>query len=518
VTKFKKGGGFLHAIHIDGNSLTLKDLVDVARHNVKVQLSEEAISGIKKSRAVVDEFVEKGEVVYGITTGFGKFSDVTISKDDTEALQTNLIRSHACGVGKPFTEDIVRGGMLLRANALAKGYSGIRLETLEVLIQMLNKGVHPVIPEKGSLGASGDLAPLAHMVLVMLGEGEAYYKGKRMSGKEAMEKADISPIKLTSKEGLALINGTPIMTAVGALTAYDALNLAKVADISAALTIEALNGITDAYDERVHSIRPHKGQIDCAKNLVNLTKGSKLTTRQGEIRVQDAYTLRCIPQIHGASKDAINYVIEKVNIELNSVTDNPLIFADDKAVISGGNFHGQPMALAFDFLGIALSELANSSERRIERLVNPQLSGLPGFLTENGGLNSGFMITQYSAAALVSENKVLAHPASVDSIPSSANQEDHVSMGTIAARKAKEILYNTTRVLAIELMASVQAIDFSGAEKLGKGTKIAYEEVRNVVERLFDDRVMYLDIEKCISLIEDNTVLDAVENGLGKLL
>ena len=508
----------MKTVYIDGNSLTIMDLINVSRNNAPVQITETAISKIKESRAVVDEFVDNEEVVYGITTGFGKFSDVNISKDDTEALQTNLIRSHACGVGKPFTEEIVRGGMLLRANALAKGYSGIRIETLEVLIEMLNKGVHPVIPEKGSLGASGDLAPLAHMVLVMLGEGEAYYKGERMSGKEAMKKANISTIKLTSKEGLALINGTPIMTAVGAITAYDALNLAKVADISAALTIEALNGIIDAYDERVHNIRPHKGQMDCAKNLLNLTKESKLTSRQGELRVQDAYTLRCIPQIHGASKDAINYVVEKVNIELNSVTDNPLIFADDKVVISGGNFHGQPMALAFDFLGIALSELANSCERRIERLVNPQLSGLPGFLTEDGGLNSGFMIAQYSAAALVSENKVLAHPASVDSIPSSANQEDHVSMGTIAARKAKEILYNTTRVLAIELLAAAQAIDFSGAEKLGKGTKIAYEEIRNAVERLFDDRVMYPDIEGCVSLIEDNIVLDAVENGLGKLL
>ncbi len=508
----------MHTIYIDGNSLTLKDLVDVARHNAKVQLSEEAISKIKKSRALVDEFVENEEVVYGITTGFGKFSDVTISKEDTETLQTNLIRSHACGVGKPLAEEDVRGTMLLRINTLVKGYSGIRLETINVLMEMLNKGVHPVIPEKGSLGASGDLAPLAHMVLVMLGEGEAYYQGIRMSGKEAMGKAGIPTIQLTSKEGLALINGTPVMTAIGGLAAYDALNLTKIADISAALTIEALNGIIDAYDERVHTIRPHKGQIDCAKNLLNLTKSSQLTSKQGEIRVQDAYTLRCIPQIHGASRDAINYVIEKINIELNSVTDNPLIFADDKKVISGGNFHGQPMALAFDFLGIALSELANSSERRIERLVNPQLSGLPGFLTEKGGLNSGFMIPQYTAAALVSENKVLAHPASVDSIPSSANQEDHVSMGTIAARKAKEILYNTTRVLAIELYAAAQAIDFNEPEKLGEGTKIAYEAIREKVDRLYDDRIMNVDINTCAILIEDNTILNAVEKGLGKLL
>ncbi|NMA86095.1 MAG: histidine ammonia-lyase [Tissierellia bacterium] len=508
----------MHTIYINGNSLELKDLVDVSRNDAKVQLSEEAISKIKESRDLVDEFVEKEEIVYGITTGFGKFSDVSISKEDTETLQTNLIRSHACGVGRPLSEEDTRGAMLLRINTLAKGHSGIRLETLNTLIEMLNKGVHPIIPEKGSLGASGDLAPLAHMVLVMLGEGEAYYEGVRMTGKEAMEKAGIPTIQLTSKEGLALINGTPVMTAIGGLIAYDSLNLIKIADISAALTIEALNGIIDAYDQRVHSIRPHKGQINCAENLLNLTKSSQLISRQGEIRVQDAYTLRCIPQIHGASRDAINYVVEKVNIEINSVTDNPLIFAKDRDVISGGNFHGQPMALAFDFLGIALAELANSSERRIERLVNPQLSGLPGFLTENGGLNSGFMIPQYTAASLVSENKVLAHPASVDSIPSSANQEDHVSMGTIAARKAKEILYNTTRVLAIELFAATQAIDFGEPEKLGEGTKLAYEEIRKEVDRLYDDRIMNVDIDACARLIESNTILDAVEGTLGKLL
>lgn len=508
----------MNKVIIDGNSLTIEDFINVVRRGYTVELSEEAIKKVNKSRAVVDSYVEEGKVEYGITTGFGKFSDVVISKEDTKALQRNLIISHSCGVGEPLDEEIVRGIMLLRANALSKGFSGIRLSTLNALIEMLNKGVHPVIPEKGSLGASGDLAPLAHMVLVLLGEGEAYYKGERMPGKKAMDLANIQTVELTAKEGLALINGTQVMTSIGTLALYDGINLAKIADIAAALTVESQNGIVTAYDKKVNEVRPHNGQINTAKNLLKLLENSNMTTVQGELRVQDAYSLRCLPQIHGASKDAINYVIEKVNIELNSVTDNPLIFADDKAVISGGNFHGQPMALAFDFLGIALSELANSSERRIERLVNPQLSGLPGFLTENGGLNSGFMITQYSAAALVSENKVLAHPASVDSIPSSANQEDHVSMGTIAARKAKEILYNTTRVLAIELMASAQAIDFSGAEKLGEGTKIAYEEIRNVVERLFDDRVMYLDIEKCISLIEDNTVLDAVENGLGQLL
>lgn len=505
-------------IFIDGNSLTLQDVVQVARNNALVQLTDEAIHMVKKSREVVDEFVREEKVVYGITTGFGKFSDVVISKDETKDLQKNLIVSHACGVGNPFPQDVVRAIMLLRANALSKGCSGVRLETLNTLVEMLNKGVHPVIPEKGSLGASGDLAPLSHMVLVMLGEGEAYYQGKRLSGKEAMRNAHISTIDLTSKEGLALINGTQAMTAVGALTVYDAMNLTKLADISAALTLEALNGITDAFDPRIHQARPHRGQMLSAKNLLTITQGSKLTTRQGEIRVQDPYTLRCLPQIHGASKDAIHYVLDKINIEINAATDNPLIFSDDKVVISGGNFHGQPMALAFDFLGIALAELANSSERRIERLVNPQLSGLPAFLTPKGGLHSGFMIAQYSAAALVSENKVLAHPASVDSIPSSANQEDHVSMGTIAARKANDILYNTSRVLAIELLSAAQAIDFGEPDKLGKGTAAAYKKIREVVDTLHDDRVMYIDINKCASLIETNAVVDLVEEVVGELL
>ncbi|WZL73802.1 histidine ammonia-lyase [Clostridiaceae bacterium 35-E11] len=508
----------MKTICIDGNSLTLQDVVEVARKGATVKLSDAAVEKVKKSRAVVDEFVDQEKVVYGITTGFGKFSDVVISKDEAKDLQRNLIISHACGVGNHLSEDIARAIMLLRANALAKGFSGIRLETLETLIEMINKEVHPAIPEKGSLGASGDLAPLAHMVLVLIGEGEAYYKGTLMPGREAMEKAGIKPVALTSKEGLALINGTQVLTAVGALTAYDAMNLAKLADISASLTVEALNGITDAYDPRVHEVRPHKGQINTAKNFLSILEGSERTTRQGEIRVQDAYTLRCLPQIHGASKDAIQYVLDKVAIEINAATDNPLIFGEDKHAISGGNFHGQPMALPFDFLGIAIAELANVSERRIERLVNPQLSGLPAFLTPKGGLHSGFMIAQYAAAALVSENKVLAHPASVDSIPSSANQEDHVSMGTIAARKARDICFNATRVVAIELLAAAQAIDFETAEKkLGKGTKVAYDKVREVVEKWEDDRIMYTDMKKAAELIDDNSIVEAVEAVIGTL-
>ncbi len=506
----------MNKVIIDGNKLTIEEFINVVRKNYKVELSDEAVEKVEKSRSIVEKFVDEEKVVYGITTGFGKFSDVLISKDETKILQRNLIVSHSCGVGEPLDEEIVRGIMLLRANALAKGYSGIRLSTLNTLIDMLNKSVHPVIPEKGSLGASGDLAPLAHMVLVMIGEGEAYFGGERMSGKKAMALAGIPTVELTSKEGLALINGTQVMTSIGALTVYDSINLAKMADVSSALTSEALNGIVTAYDEKVHQVRPHSGQINTARNLLKLLDGSNMTTEQGEIRVQDAYSLRCLPQIHGASKDAIEYVKEKVNIEINSATDNPLIFNEEEA-ISGGNFHGQPMALSFDFLGIALAELANVSERRIERLVNPALSGLPAFLVEKGGLNSGFMIVQYAAASLVSENKVLAHPASVDSIPSSANQEDHVSMGTIAARKARTILDNTRKVLSMELLASCQAIDLRGNRGLGKGSSIAYNIVRDHTEKIEDDIIMYREINKCEELIKSNVILDEIEKQIGSL-
>ncbi len=504
-------------IKLDGNSLNLQGFVDIAVHQQKVSLAEEAKEKIQESRDLVERYVNEERVAYGITTGFGKFSDVAISKEETEDLQRNLIISHACGVGNPFSEEESRGIMLLRANALAKGYSGVRIKTIETLINMLNEGVHPIIPEKGSLGASGDLAPLSHMVLVMIGEGEAVYQGKRMTGKEAMDQAGIETITLTSKEGLGLINGTQAMTSVGALTLHKAIVLAKMSDISSALSIEALNGITDAFDPKLHEVRPHKGQINTASNLRRLLDSSKLTTRQGEIRVQDAYSLRCIPQIHGATKDTLRYVLEKVEIEMNSVTDNPVIFTEEDHVISGGNFHGQPMALTFDYLGIAMAEVANASERRIERLVNPQLSGLPAFLTEKGGLHSGFMIAQYSAAALVSENKVLAHPASVDSIPSSANQEDHVSMGTIAARKARDIVFNSSRVLGIELMAAAQGIEFHEHKELGLGTEPAYNTIREVLTPLKEDRILYKDINIASELIDNEKILQAVEKSIGAL-
>ncbi len=501
----------MEIIELNGNELTLEDLLNVAAFNYKVTLNAEAKNKVVKSRNIVENIVENNEVVYGITTGFGKFSDVNISKEQCKTLQRNLILSHACGFGKKFSKEIVRAIMLLRANALAKGCSGIRVNTLETLIDMINKGVHPVIPEKGSLGASGDLAPLAHMVLPMIGEGEAEFNGKIISGKEAMSNAGINLVELTAKEGLALINGTQVMTAVGAMALYESINLLKLSDIAAALTLEALRGIRTAYDLRVHSTRPHKGQIQTAKNILALIEESSFVTKQGDIRVQDAYTLRCVPQVHGASKDAINYVKEKVDIEMNSATDNPVIL-ENGDVISGGNFHGQPMALSFDFLGIAVAELANISERRLERLINYQLNDLPPFLVKKGGLNSGFMITQYAAAALVSENKILAHPASVDSIPSSANQEDHVSMGTIGARKSLDIVNNTRRVIATELMAACQAIDFRDGLKLGSGTYEAYKVIRKNVSFIEEDKIMYKELDKCEELMKNREILKAVEN------
>ena len=523
-------------VRLDGCSLTLPDLAAIARHDAKTRLDEDAAARMQASRDVVERCVDEQLVRYGITTGFGKFCNVVISKEDNSSLQKNLIMSHACGQGSPLPREVVRAMMVLRANALAVGNSGIRPKTVQHLIDMLNADVIPVVPEKGSLGASGDLAPLAHIALVLIGQGEAFYKGERMSGLKALALAGIRPIALEAKEGLALINGTQAMTAIGALAVLDALALYKSAMLASALTLQALHGIVDAFDQRIHELRRQPGQIACAAEMRRLIEDSALTTRQGEQRVQDAYVLRCIPQVHGASLDAIRYVQGIVENELNAVTDNPLIFPhpetmpgshvpgtpteDPGDILSGGNFHGQPIALAMDFLGIACAELADISERRIERLVNPALSeGLPAFLTTSGGLNSGFMIVQYVAAALVSENKVLAHPASVDSIPSSANQEDHVSMGTIAARKARSILENAQRVIAMELSAACQALDLRAIQKgipaieglLSAKTVGAYKVVRSVVDRLDADRVMYPDLDALFTLVAEGSIAECWE-------
>jgi len=507
------------AVVINGERLDLHQFIKVTRDEEQVVLGPDAIQRINDGHKVIKEIIVDGKTVYGVNTGFGKLSEKIISKSELSKLQENLLKSHACGVGNPFSKEVVRGVMLLRANALAKGYSGIRLCVVEQLIAYLNADILPIIPEQGSLGASGDLAPLSHMALPLIGLGEVHYQNKKMKTLDALKLVGLAPLeKLVAKEGLSLINGTQVMTSVGALTLYDALQLSKQVDVSGAMSLEALNGITDAFHPMVHQVRGHTGQIHSAENVLRLVEGSKNVTKQGELRVQDGYSLRCMAQVHGASKDALEYIREKVEIEMNAATDNPLVFDKDH-VISGGNFHGQPMALAFDFLKIAVAEMASISERRIERLVNPHLSeGLPGFLVANAGLNSGFMIVQYSAASLVSENKVLAHPASVDSISSSANQEDHVSMGTIAARGARDILNNTKKVVAMEFLTAAQGLDLRKHQQLGKGVNEAYNVIREHIDPLVEDEWMYPMIQTAIDLVEKESILKEVEKAIGALL
>ena len=490
-------------IVLNGSGLNLEKFIRIARFKEKVIIGDTQKELVNKAHQYVHDVVKSERPVYGINTGFGKLSDMSIGRDDVSKLQENLLKSHACGVGEPFRDEIVRGMMLLRVNALIRGNSGIRLEVVEKLVEMLNKDVCPIVFEKGSLGASGDLAPLSHMSLPIIGLGECFYQGKRMSTTDAFKQANIEKIeRLRAKEGLSLINGTQAMTSVGAFAVYDAKELLDIANVSLALTMEALHGIIEAFDPRVHLVRGHLGQIEIAKQINSILEGSTYITHQGEERVQDAYSIRCAPQVHGATLDALEFVISKVEIEMNAVTDNPIIFADDDIAISAGNFHGQPLALPFDYLGIAISELANISERRLERMVNPSLSnGLPPFLVKNPGINSGFMIVQYSAASLVSENKVLAHPASVDSIPSSANQEDHVSMGTIGARKAYMILENTRKVIAMELLTACQALDLQEKKVLGDITSKAYLKIREHIPFIDNDEVMYPHIHKGESLI-----------------
>lgn len=484
-----------------GMPITLSHVVAVARRGARLELAPAARERVSLARALVDRLVERREPVYGVTTGFGKFSDVPISPAETETLQQNLIMSHAAGVGPPLEIDVVRAAIMLRAHALAQGHSGIRPATLQLLLELANRGVHPVIPSQGSLGASGDLAPLAHLALVLIGRGEAWFEQRRLPGAAALRAAGLEPVTLGAKEGLALINGTQVMTATGALALADAQTLLTSADIIAALSVEVLGGITEAFDPRVQALRRHAGQELAAANLRRLLTGSSLTTRPGEVRVQDPYTLRCIPQVHGASRSALDHVATVLGWELDAVTDNPLIFPAEGEVVSGGNFHGQPVALALDYLAIAVAELAGISERRTERLLNPELSGLPAFLTNRGGLCSGLMIAQYTAAALVSENKVLAHPASVDSIPTSANQEDHVSMGAISARKARQVTANCARVLAVELLSAAQAAEFWGAGGLAPATRAAYAALRKQVPPLDRDRELHSDIETATELI-----------------
>lgn len=505
-------------IVIDGHSLTIEDFVAVARYKAKVSLAAEALEAMKESRALAEKIAAEKRVAYGITTGFGDFQNVAVPEEMSNQLSTNLILSHCTAHGDPYSEEVVRGMLLLRANALCGGVSGVRPVLVEMFIEMLNKNVVPVVPQKGSLGSSGDLAPLAHMSLPLLGKGRAVYEGVEMDGGEAMEKAGIPTLDtLVCKEGLGLTNGTCAMTSVGTLALYDTIRCAKMADVIASLSMEALTGLKNAFDPRVHAVRGQKGQMQVAKNMLLLTEGSEILANCQKDRVQDAYSLRCIPQVHGAIRDALEYVQSKVEIELNAVTDNPLMFLDDEAVISGGNFHGEPMALAFDFLGIACSEIADISERRTERMVNAALSnGLTPFLTTQAGVNSGFMIVQYSAASMVSENKVLAHPASVDSIPSSANQEDMVSMGTTAARKAGWIVQNTFSVLADELLTACQAIDIRRRLNThGQGISPVHQKVYDLVRAEVDfyevDREIRPDLEAVDRIVREEKLLQIVD-------
>ncbi|EHL67290.1 histidine ammonia-lyase [Synergistes sp. 3_1_syn1] len=505
-------------IMLNGKELTLESLIQITRGNAHVCASLAAMEDVKRSRSLVEALVAGGRPMYGINTGFGLFSEVAIPEEDINLLQIKLILADAAGVGAPLPVDVVRGMLVMRANSLLNGFSGVRPLVVNTMLDMLNKGVHPIVPEKGSVGSSGDLCPLAHMVLPMIGLGEAEYNGVVIEGAEAMAKANIPLVELKAKEGLALINGTQCMTSVAAHALADALMLEKAADIIGALTVESLRGIKNAYDPRIQEVRRHSGQKEVAENMRRLLEGSKYVTTQGELRMQDSYSLRCIPQIHGASRLAIDYVASVVDNEINAVTDNPIVLVDTGDVFSGGNFHGEPVAIAADTLGIALSELGSISERRIAKLIDPALNhGLPAFLVKHGGINCGFMIPQYAAAALVSENKVLAHPASVDSIPTSAGQEDHVSMGTIGARKAAQILENVRVVLGIELMCAAQALDLQEKRKLGAGTAAAYNVIRGAVEFMEEDRVFYKDQKLAAELIADGTLVRAVEEAVGEL-
>ncbi len=515
------------SIYLDGENLTIDDVVAIARHARSVALSDAARSRIDASRAWVDELLARGSpTIYGINTGFGVFANVPIRADQSARLMHNLILSHSAGVGDPLPEEIVRATMAIRANTLAKGFSGVRAVVIETLIEMLNRGVHPVVPAKGSVGASGDLAPLSHLVLVMTRDtedredesGEAIYRGDRMSGRRAMELAGIPRIELQAKEGLALNNGATVSAAMAVLAIADAENLARHADIALASSLEAIRARSSPFDERIHRAAGHAGQIATAQNVRALIEGSRLI--DSSPKIQDAYSIRCAPQVIGAARDAIAYAHKIISEEINAATDNPLVFldiAEENKARSGGNFHGESVAFAMNLLSMAVAEIGSIAERRVFRLTSAHLSdGLPMMLVEGGGANSGLMMAQVTAAALVSDNKTLAHPDSVDSIPTSADQEDHVSMSTNAARHTREIVWNTTRILAIELIAAAQGIDLRlknlgrGVEMLGHGTRAAHARIRCEIPFLERDRVLAGDIERAVGLIESRELVTEV--------
>lgn len=508
----------MNQVIIDGESLSLQDVYNVAHQGYDVVIDPLAKERMQRSRQAIENIIADGRTVYGVNTGFGKLSNIHISPNDLRELQLNLVLSHACGTGDLIPAPIVRAALLLKANALCKGYSGTRPVVAELLVDLLNRNVVPHIPEKGSVGASGDLAPLAHMTLVLIGLGEATVGGSLYAGKEALKKVGLQPLMLEAKEGLALLNGTQIMTAYAVEALVRAQHLSQLADIAGAITVESLLGTIVAFDERIQKARGFQDQIKVAQNLRDLISESEINESHKDCgKVQDPYSSRCIPQVHGAARQAIRYVTDVVNTEINAATDNPLIFWQDNDVLSGGNFHGQPISSACDTLAIAATQLAGISERRLENLMDSNQSGLPPFLAAESGVNSGFMIAQVTAAALVSENKVLCHPASVDSIPTSANQEDFVSMGTHAARKALEVVENAETVIGIELLAGCQAVDFRQNLKPGRGTSVAYQTVREHIPTMHYDRLLQHDINEIKKLVRKNVIVDRVQAAVGAL-
>ncbi len=508
----------MEALVLDGQSLDLRGLEAVARQGRPVAISPAARALVERSRRVVDDSVAAGRVVYGVTTGFGNFADVVIPRDKLRHLQRNLVRSHAAGVGAPLGEAETRALMLLRANVLAKGFSGVRIETLDLLVAMLNRGVHPVVPAQGSVGASGDLAPLAHLAVALIGEGDCVHQGAQKPAAAALRAAGLQPVELHAKEGLALINGTQLMTGIAGLALVEAWRLTRMADVAGGLSLDALKGTDVAFDPRIHAARPHPGQAASARNLRRLLAESPIRDSHRDCgKVQDAYSLRCMPQVHGAARDALAYVTRTIEIEMNAATDNPMVFADPAELLSGGNFHGEPVAIAADVMAIAVAELGAISERRIERLVNPALSELPAFLTPDGGLQSGLMLAHVTAAALASENKSLAHPASVDSIPTSANKEDHVSMGPIAARQAAQVVANVRRILAIEVLAACQGLEFHKPLRTAPPLDAVYRRVRAQLPAYDRDRLIAPEIETVASWLREGTLLTEAEAICGTL-
>ncbi|GMU59162.1 MAG: histidine ammonia-lyase [Myxococcaceae bacterium] len=501
----------MSALAIDGNTLSLEAIREVAERNRPVELSGEARKRVDAARALVERVAAGDEPAYGINTGFGTLAEVRIDKKDLRDLQRNLIVSHAAGVGQPLSLVEARALLLLRCNVLAKGFSGVRSSTLDLGLQMLNRGVIPVVPERGSVGASGDLAPLAHLALVFIGEGEAWFDGQRLSGREALGRAGLSPVVLEAKEGLTLVNGTQAMCAVGAPALLMAEELAALFDLAGAMTVEGLLGSHVPFRADVHAVRPHPGHGLVSAHLRALLEGSELVKTHVDCdKVQDPYSLRCMPQVHGAAREGLSFCRRILETEVNAGTDNPLVFAELSDIVSAGNFHGQPVSLALDVLAMALTQLSSISERRVEQMVNPSLSGLPPFLAKQSGLNSGFMIAQVTAAALVAESRILCHPASVDSIPSSAGREDHVSMGMTAALKARQVVEHARHVAAIEILVASQALDFRAPVKAGRGVQAAYELVRSRVPHMATDRELHKDIASVTSLLQSGELLATV--------